>query len=67
MGVQITQGLPRINQLVNNSSTTQKVIYAYLDVDDDPEVALETKAKLESTQLGSICEHIKTVYKTHDR
>ena len=67
LGESITTGIPRINELVNHSQSKVRQIYGALEINDDEEIALQTKAKLEKTLLGSICRYIKTVYRRQKR
>lgn len=51
----ITQGVPRINEIINAShSISTPVITALLDVNDDLEFARRVKGRIEKTLLGEV-------------
>ena len=51
----ITQGVPRIKEIINASKNiSTPVITAELDIDSDPEVARIVKGCIEKTLLGEV-------------
>lgn len=59
----ITQGVPRIKELINaNVTVSTPVIRVELIDPYDPEMARRTKMRLELTTLGQICSCLKEVY-----
>lgn len=51
----ITQGVPRINEIINASQViSTPVITALLDVNDDLEFARRVKGRIEKTLLGEV-------------
>ncbi|XP_012231845.1 DNA-directed RNA polymerase III subunit RPC1 isoform X2 [Linepithema humile] len=59
----ITQGVPRIKEIINASPKISTPIITAALVDDmDPEVAKRVKARIEKTTLGNVAEYIEEVY-----
>lgn len=59
----ITQGVPRIKEIINASKKiSTPIITAYLENDSDPEFARRVKGRIEKTTLGEISEYIEEVY-----
>lgn len=59
----ITQGVPRIKEIINGvKSISTPIITANLNVEDDAEVARKVKGRLEKTTLGEVTEFIEDVY-----
>lgn len=59
----ITQGVPRIKEIINASKKiSTPIITAYLENDTDPEFARRVKGRIEKTTLGEISEYIEEVY-----
>lgn len=59
----ITQGVPRIKEIINASKKiSTPIITAYLENDIDPEFARRVKGRIEKTTLGEISEYIEEVY-----
>lgn len=59
----ITQGVPRIKELINaNSNVSTPVIRVDLMNSYDPELARRTKMRLELTTLSQICRCMKEVF-----
>lgn len=59
----ITQGVPRIKEIINASKKiSTPIITAHLENDTDPEFARRVKGRIEKTTLGEICEYIEEVY-----
>lgn len=59
----ITQGVPRLNEIINaNRQISTPIISAKLITEDDERSARIVKGRLEKTTLGEICEYIKEVY-----
>jgi DNA-directed RNA polymerase III subunit RPC1 len=58
----ITQGVPRIRELINaNKTISTPIITAALLHPHDPEEARSVKMRLEKTTLGQICEYMDQV------
>lgn len=58
----ITQGVPRIKELINASKTiSTPVITALLGVDDNEEIARQVKGRIEKTLLGEVTEYFEKV------
>lgn len=58
----ITQGVPRIRELINaNKTISTPIITAALTRPHDPEEARSVKMRLEKTTLGQICEFLDQV------
>merc|ERR1719350_2189499 len=58
----ITQGVPRIKEIINASKKINTpIIEAWLTTDDDPEFARRVKGRIEKTTLGEISEYIEEV------
>ena len=58
----ITQGVPRIKELINaNKTISTPVIRAALLNSTDPDPARYVKMRLEKTTLGEICEYLEEV------
>lgn len=63
----ITQGVPRIKEIINASSKiSTPVIEAALDNKRDPEFARRVKGRVEKTTLGEITEYMEEVYLPSD-
>lgn len=63
----ITQGVPRIKEIINASKKiSTPIITAYLENDTDPEFARRVKGRIEKTILGEISEYIEEVYLPDD-
>lgn len=63
----ITQGVPRIKEIINaNPRISTPIITAALDIDNDPEYARIVKSRIEKTTLGEITEYIEEVYLPDD-
>lgn len=63
----ITQGVPRIKEIINaNHIISTPVITAALEVDDDPEVARQVKGRIEKTLLGEVSEYMEEVFLPDD-
>lgn len=59
----ITQGVPRIKEIINaNPKISTPIITAVLDNDEDQEFARRVKGRIEKTTLGEITEYIEEVY-----
>ena len=62
--VDITSGVPRINEIINASKNiSTPVITAALENTSDVRVARIVKGRIEKTTLGEIALHIREVYK----
>ncbi|XP_014244779.1 DNA-directed RNA polymerase III subunit RPC1 [Cimex lectularius] len=63
----ITQGVPRIKEIINASKAiSTPIITAHLENDTDPEFARVVKGRIEKTVLGEVTEYIEEVYVPHD-
>ncbi|KAJ8676229.1 hypothetical protein QAD02_012015 [Eretmocerus hayati] len=63
----ITQGVPRIKEIINaNPRISTPIITALLEDDTDPEYARKVKGRIEKTTLGEITEYIEEVYLPDD-
>lgn len=63
----ITQGVPRIKEIINaNPKISTPIITASLVNDTDPEFARRVKGRIEKTTLGEITEYIEEVYLPDD-
>uniref|UniRef100_A0A146LPV0 DNA-directed RNA polymerase subunit n=1 Tax=Lygus hesperus TaxID=30085 RepID=A0A146LPV0_LYGHE len=63
----ITQGVPRIKEIINASKNiSTPIITAHLDDDTDPEFARRVKGRIEKTTLGEVSEFIEEVYVPYD-
>ncbi|KAK2176857.1 hypothetical protein NP493_625g00001 [Ridgeia piscesae] len=63
----ITQGVPRIKEIINASKNiSTPVITAELDIDSDPEVARIVKGCIEKTLLGEVTEYLEEVFLPDD-
>ena len=52
----ITQGVPRIKEIINASKNiSTPIITAALEIQDDPEEARRVKGRIEKTLLGEVC------------
>lgn len=61
--MQVTQGVPRINEIINaTKQIATPVITAKLNTEDDVISARIVKGRIEKTLLGDICSYIKEVY-----
>ncbi|GIY69608.1 DNA-directed RNA polymerase III subunit RPC1, partial [Caerostris darwini] len=59
----ITQGVPRIGEIINASKNiSTPVITALLDVNDDLEFARKVKGRVEKTLLGEVTEFFEEVF-----
>ena len=60
----VTQGVPRIKEIINASKKiSTPIITATLVCDNDIKAARIVKGRIEKTTLGEIVKHIKEVYK----
>ena len=58
----ITLGIPRIKEIINNTKNiSTPVIYAYLVQEDDITAAKIVKGRIEKIKLNRICKYIKEV------
>lgn len=63
----ITQGVPRIKEIINASKNiSTPIITAELMVDSDPEFARVVKGRIEKTTLGEVSEYIEEVFLPDD-
>lgn len=63
----ITQGVPRIKEIINASKTiSTPVIKAELRIKDDSEFARVVKGRIERTTLGEVSEYLEEVYLPDD-
>lgn len=63
----ITQGVPRIKEIINASrNISTPIITAFLDKDTDVDYARVVKGRLERTTLGEVCEYIEEVFVPDD-
>lgn len=63
----ITQGVPRIKEIINASKNiSTPIVTAHLDIDTDPEVARRVKGRIEKTLLGEVSEYLEEVYLPDD-
>ena len=63
----ITQGVPRIKELINaNKTISTPVICAILQNKVDPENARAVKMRIEKTTLGEVCEYLEEVVTRDD-
>ncbi|XP_017880116.1 DNA-directed RNA polymerase III subunit RPC1 isoform X1 [Ceratina calcarata] len=63
----ITQGVPRIKEIINaNPKISTPIITAALENDADPEFARRVKGRIEKTTLGEVTEYIEEVYLPDD-
>ncbi|EEB15462.1 DNA-directed RNA polymerase III largest subunit, putative [Pediculus humanus corporis] len=63
----ITQGVPRIKEIINASKKiSTPIITAYLENDSDAEFARRVKGRIEKTTLGEISEYIEEVFLPDD-
>ncbi|KAF3423619.1 hypothetical protein E2986_12478 [Frieseomelitta varia] len=63
----ITQGVPRIKEIINaNPKISTPIITAALENDTDPEFARKVKGRIEKTTLGEVTEYIEEVYLPDD-
>ncbi|XP_063217430.1 DNA-directed RNA polymerase III subunit RPC1 [Bacillus rossius redtenbacheri] len=63
----ITQGVPRIKEIINASKQiSTPIITAHLEDDTDAEFARRVKGRIEKTTLGEVCEYIEEVYLPDD-
>lgn len=63
----ITQGVPRIREIINASpKISTPIITVALENDTDPEFARKVKGRIEKTTLGEITEYIDEVYLPDD-
>ncbi|GMH41051.1 hypothetical protein BSKO_08961 [Bryopsis sp. KO-2023] len=62
--MQVTQGVPRIKEIINGSKAiSTPIMDVPLEVSDSPVFARLIKGRLERTLLGQVASHIKTVLK----
>lgn len=55
----ITQGVPRIQEIINASKTiSTPIISTQLLKDDDPEYARQVKGRVEKTTLGEVRSYL---------
>nr|CAD7197843.1 unnamed protein product [Timema douglasi] len=63
----ITQGVPRIKEIINASKQiSTPIITAYLENDTDAEFARRVKGRIEKTTLGEVCAYIEENYLPDD-
>ncbi|XP_045213702.1 DNA-directed RNA polymerase III subunit RPC1-like isoform X1 [Mercenaria mercenaria] len=63
----ITQGVPRIKEIMNASKNiSTPIITAQLEVDNDPEYARIVKGRIEKTELGEVSEYLEEVFLPDD-
>ncbi|KAH3863264.1 DNA-directed RNA polymerase III subunit RPC1-like [Dreissena polymorpha] len=63
----ITQGVPRIKEIMNASKNiSTPIITAHLDVDNDAEFARVVKGRIEKTELGEVSEYLEEVFLPDD-
>ncbi|VDN04831.1 unnamed protein product [Thelazia callipaeda] len=63
----ITQGVPRIKEIINGVKLiSTPIITAALTNDKDEDLARKVKARIEKTMLGEICDYIEEVYLPDD-
>ena len=63
----ITQGVPRIKELINaNKTISTPIICAILQNKVDPENARAVKMRIEKTTLGEVCEYLEEVVTRDD-
>lgn len=63
----ITQGVPRIKEIINASkSISTPIITAELNVKDNPEFARVVKGRIERTTLGEVSAYLEEVYLPDD-
>ncbi|KDR18934.1 DNA-directed RNA polymerase III subunit RPC1 isoform X1 [Zootermopsis nevadensis] len=63
----ITQGVPRIREIINASKTiSTPIITAHLEDDTDAEFARRVKGRIEKTTLGEVSEYIEELYLPDD-
>ena len=63
----ITQGVPRIKELINaNKTISTPIIRAELGNCRDPEYARAVKMRIEKTTLGQVCEYLEEVVTRSD-
>lgn len=59
----ITQGVPRIKEIINASKNiSTPIITAHLETDTDPEFARRVKGRIEKTTLGEVSAFIEECY-----
>merc|ERR1719251_520890 len=59
----ITQGVPRIKEIINASKKINTpIIEAWLTTNNDPEFARRVKGRIEKTTLGEISEYIEEIF-----
>ncbi|TKR73961.1 hypothetical protein L596_021198 [Steinernema carpocapsae] len=59
----ITQGVPRIKEIINAVKTiSTPLITASLTNDKDEKLARRVKARIEKTTLGEVCEYMEEIY-----
>ncbi|KAL1139349.1 hypothetical protein AAG570_006333 [Ranatra chinensis] len=63
----ITQGVPRIKEIINASKNiSTPIITAYLENDTDQEFARRVKGRIEKTTLGEVTEYLEEIYVSCD-
>ncbi|XKL62278.1 hypothetical protein PGB90_002111 [Kerria lacca] len=59
----ITQGVPRIKEIINGGKTiSTPIITAYLDNDTDEDFARRVKGRIEKTVLSEVCQYMEDVH-----
>ncbi|XP_046382382.1 DNA-directed RNA polymerase III subunit RPC1 [Ischnura elegans] len=59
----ITQGVPRIKEIINASKViSTPIITAFLENETSAEYARRVKGRIEKTTLGEVCEYLEEVY-----
>ncbi|XP_054160182.1 DNA-directed RNA polymerase III subunit RPC1-like isoform X2 [Oppia nitens] len=63
----ITQGVPRIKELINaNKTISTPIISAILHNGSEPDMARAVKMRIEKTTLGEVCEYLEEVVTRDD-
>ncbi|KAK7603430.1 hypothetical protein V9T40_003429 [Parthenolecanium corni] len=63
----ITQGVPRIKEIINGGKNiSTPIITAYLENDTDEEFARRVKGRIEKTILSEVCQYMEEVYTKSD-
>ncbi|XP_071130930.1 DNA-directed RNA polymerase III subunit RPC1-like [Mytilus edulis] len=63
----ITQGVPRIKEIINAAKAiSTPIITAQLEVDNDPEYGRMVKGRIEKTCLGEVTEYFEEVFLPDD-
>ncbi|XP_065214140.1 DNA-directed RNA polymerase III subunit RPC1 [Planococcus citri] len=59
----ITQGVPRIKEIINGGKNiSTPIITAYLENDTDEDFARRVKGRIEKTTLSEVCQYMEEVY-----